>query len=176
MKILEQIQANSITVLRFTCNDDDVIDSIHKIMDAIKKNSSILTVEFLDDFLGCLRSDARSQLLHSLICVPCLQEIRLDDGLIVVSDIADLLRDVKGLKVLVLKNIILQGIEKDFAATEMALHQHCSLKELRVENCRPAVEGISIDALSLQQPSKCQSSGTSTIGAWDPTLASAGSA
>lgn len=149
MKVVEEIQNNSITKLRFTCADDDAIDNIHQIIDSIEKNTSILTVEFLDDFLGCLRNDARSELLHALANIPCLQEVRLEDGLILISDIADLICAVKGLKVLTMKNIIFQGIGQDFEATEMALHQHCSLKEFSLDNCRPAVSGISTDTLVL---------------------------
>lgn len=157
MTIVEQIKSNNITKLRLTWNDDDAIDNIHDLIDAIEKNTSLLTVELLDEFLGCLRNDARSELLRALTFIPCLQEVRLQDGLVAISDITDLLCKVKGLKVLTLKNIILQGIASDFDATEMALHQHCSIKEFSLQDCRPAVSGISMDTLVL--PGKTPATG-----------------
>ena len=149
MTIIEQIKSNSITKLRLSWHDDEAVDNIHSLIEAIEKNSSILTIEFVDEFLGCLRNDARSDVIRALTFIPCLQEVRLEDALVAIPDITDLLVKVKGLKVLTLKNILLQGIKSDFDATEMALHQHCSIKEFSLQDCRPAVSGISMDTLVL---------------------------
>jgi len=66
LDIVTQIQENTVTTLHFTADDDDVIDDIRPVIDAIKDNSSIVKVEFLDDFLGCVRNDSRSELLQAL--------------------------------------------------------------------------------------------------------------
>lgn len=148
-KIVEQIQANVISKLHFTSADDEVIDDVTPIIDAIKSNSSIECVEFLDDFLGCIRNDSRTELLQALCKVPCLNEVHLEDGLIMIDVIADLITKCKGLKILTLNRIILQGVQEDFDTTEMALHQNHSLKELTIKDCSSAIEGIFLNNLVL---------------------------
>lgn len=149
MKIVEQMQDSTITKLRLTCEDEDVIDNIHQVISAVKKNSSLLTVEMVDDFLGCVRNDARSELIRALGCIPCLREVRFEQGLLLIADIAELLCDVKGLEVLIINDIVLQGEEEHFNAVEMALHQHPSIKEFSLAGCHAAIENISLETLEI---------------------------
>ena len=149
MQVIEQIENNTTSKVTFTCEDDDVLDNVHRLIAAIKKNTSLLTIEFLDEFLGCLRSDARSELLGALTKLQSLQELRIEGGLVMIVDIAEIVCDIPGLKVLTLDNVVLQGIEKDFTAMELSLHQHRSLKEFSIEKCHTAVQGISTSGLEL---------------------------
>jgi hypothetical protein len=149
MKLVEQIQDNAITKLTLTCEDEDVVDNIHEVIGVIKKNSSILTVHMVDDFLGCVRNDARTELISALGKVTCLQEVRLEEGLLQIVDIAELLLEVSGLKVLTMKNIVFQGTEEDFRAAELTLKQHPSIKEFSLDGCETAVEEISLETLDI---------------------------
>jgi hypothetical protein len=148
--IAEQIEGNAVTKLRFTSADEEVIDDIKQIIDAIRVNSSIVSVDFLDDFLGCVRNDARSELIQALCHIPCLQEVHLEDGLIMVADITSLLCESKRLTGFTLERIVLQGVQEDFDAAEMALHQNSSLKDFSIKESRAAVEEISLDNFVLQ--------------------------
>lgn len=149
LPIVGKILDNTLTRLSFNGADEDAIDNVKDIIDALKKNSSIVTVEFLGDFLGCVRNDARSELLRALFNIKCLQEVRLEDGLVMIADIAGLISEAKGLKVLTVTRIVLQGVQADFDATEVALHQHNSLKEFTMTDCQPALADLSMDNLRL---------------------------
>jgi Ran GTPase-activating protein (RanGAP) involved in mRNA processing and transport len=147
MTILPQIQGNGITDLRITEGADVVFDNMNALFEALEQNTTIETVHFEQDFLGDLRHDARSKLLKALGKIPTLNEVRFADALLQVSDIADLIVKVKGLRTLTLKNMVLQGISEHFDACEAALYQHGSLKEFDIEECTPAVRGISLEKL-----------------------------
>jgi hypothetical protein len=149
MSIVQQIQNNAITNLRVSREDEDVIENIQQVIEALEKNNTILSVSFYNHFLGCLRNDARSKLMNSLGRISSLQELHLEDALLMVSDITELLVQAKGLKVLTLKNIVLQGVKENFDACEMALYQHGSVKEFRMDNCTPALAAISLERLEL---------------------------
>lgn len=149
VQILEQIKNNAITKVRFTSSDDEIMDNVYQLIAVLKENTSLLTVEFVDEFLGCLRGDARSELVSALTKIQCLQELRIQGGLVMIVDIAEVLCEIQGLKVLTIENVVLQGVEDDFNAMELTLHQHRSLKEFHLENCHPAVEGISTESLQL---------------------------
>lgn len=149
IQVIEQIRNNTISKVKFTCEDDEIIDNVHQLIAVFKKNTSLLSIEFADEFLGCLRSDARSELLGALTKLQSLQELRIEGGLVMIVDIAEILCDIQGLKVLTLDHVVLQGIEKDFHAMELTLHQHRSLKEFSIERCHPAVHGISTANLQL---------------------------
>jgi hypothetical protein len=147
MTLLQQIQGNGITDLRITEGADVVFDNLNALFDALEQNTTIEYVRFEHDFLGDLRNDARSKLLKALGKIPTLNELYLADALLQVSDITDLIVEVKGLRVLSLKKIVLQGVSKEFDACEAALFQHGSLKEFDIEECTPAVQGISVEKL-----------------------------
>ena len=149
LKIVEQILANDISKLHFTDKDDDVIDDVIPVVDAIKQNTSIKCVEFRDDFLGCVRNDSRTELLQALCKIPCLREVHLEDGLIMVEVLVDLISKCDDLQILTLNRIVLQGVQEDFDKTEMALHQNHSLKEFTIKDCCAAIEGISLSNLVL---------------------------
>jgi hypothetical protein len=153
MSIVQQIQNNTVTNLRVSGEDDDVIANIDQVIEALEKNNTILSVTFHNHFLGCLRNDARSKLMNSLGRISSLQEVYLEDALLMVSDVAKLLVQAKGLKVLTLKNIVLQGVKEHFDACEMALY-HCSVKEFSMDSCIPALAEISLESLELAEKKK----------------------
>jgi hypothetical protein len=147
MSILEKIQANEITNLRISDADDDLLDNSHKLIEALKNNTSIVSVRFDADFLGCLRNDARSKLAKAIGKIPSLQEVHLEDALLMVMDIADMLEQAKSLRVLKLNNLVLQGVSEHFDACETALYQHGCLKEFAMDDCIPAMKEISLEKL-----------------------------
>lgn len=147
-ELINDIKNNTITSLTFVGDDDDAIDNVREIISAIQTpNTSITKVEMTDDFLGCVKHDARSDLLRSLGSLTSLQEVKLCEGLLLIRDIAEILLEAKTLKVLSMTDIVLQGVEEDFHALELALHQHPSIKEFVLDDCRPAVEEIDMTAI-----------------------------
>jgi hypothetical protein len=163
MSLLAQIQANEIINLRVSDTDDELLDNVHKFIAAVEQNHTLESMHFEKDFLGCLRNDARSELLQSLGQVSSLQQVHLADACLLVSDIALLLMQAKSLRVLKMNKLVLQGVEKDFDAFEMALLQHGCLKEFEMELCIAAVKTITLD--KLEQAGKKHVSAATATGA-----------
>jgi hypothetical protein len=147
MSVLAQIQANEIINLRVSDADNELLDNVHKFIEALEHNHTLESIHFEDHFLGCLRNDSRSELLQSLGQVSSLQEVHLAGACMLVSDATLLLLQAKSLRVLTINKLVLQGVDKDFDAFEMALLQHGCLKEFEMEQCVPAVKGVSLDKL-----------------------------
>jgi hypothetical protein len=169
-QLINDIRNNVVTSLKFTASsddDDDIIDSVRGVIDAIKSSgptSSITSIEMSDEFLGCVRNDDRSELLRSLGCITTLQHVHLEEGLLLIRDIAELLLEDKTLKSLILKDLVLQGVESDFDAVELALHSHPSIKEFTMDGCRAAVEGIQLNKIELAgQKSSCAHGGAGGV-------------
>jgi hypothetical protein len=149
MSILENIQANDMTNLYISDVDDELFDFCHRLIEALETNTSITSVRFDADFLGCLRSDARSKLVEAIGKIPLLQEVHLEDALLTVIAITNMILQAKSLRVLTLNNVVLQGLSEHFDACATALYQHVCLKEFGVEDCIPAVKDISLEKLHL---------------------------
>jgi hypothetical protein len=162
MSILEKIQVNDVTNLHISDADDELLDNSHKLIEALEKNTSITSVRFDADFLGCLRSDARSKLVKAIGKIPSLQKVHLQDALLMVVDITDMILHAKSLRLLTLNNnVVLQGVSEHFDACETALYQHVCLKEFGVEGCIPAAKDISLE--KLHHPGNKQFCATTSI-------------
>jgi hypothetical protein len=151
MSIAQQSQSNTITRnLRVSGKDEDVIANIHQVMEeAFEKNKTIQSVTFYRHFLGCLRNDARSKLMKSPGRISSPQEDHLEDALLMVPYVAEL-RVQANTVLTLLKKIVLQGVKEHFDACEIALYQHGSVKEYRMDCCiLPALEDISLESLEL---------------------------
>lgn len=88
--LVQQIQTNTITNLGVSDTDDGVVENIHQVIEALEKNNTIISFTFNNDFLGCLRDDARSRLINTLEKVESLREVHLEGAMVRVSDIAQL--------------------------------------------------------------------------------------
>jgi hypothetical protein len=147
MSLLAQIQANEIINLRVSDTDDELLDNAHKFIAALKQNHTLESIHFENEFLGCIRNDARSELLRSLGQVTSLQQVHMAGACVLVSDIALLLMQAKSLRVLKMNKLVLQGVADDFNACEMALFQHGCMREFEMEQCFPAMKEVSLDKL-----------------------------
>jgi hypothetical protein len=149
MTMLEQIQNNDIVDLHISAPADEVFD--HRmgsfLLDALEQNTSIQTIHLEQDFLGDLRNDDRSKLMHSIGQVKSLKEVTLGDALMQINDITKMINSAKSLGSLRLRSMLLQGIESDFDACEATLYQHVCMKEFEMDNCEPAISEISMDKL-----------------------------
>jgi hypothetical protein len=143
MSILENIQANDMTNLYISDVDDELFDFCHRLIEALETNTSITSVRFDADFLGCLRSDARSKLFEVIGKIPSLQEVHLEDAVLMVIDITVMVLQAKSLRALTLNNVVLQGVSEHFDA----FYQHVCLEESGVEDCVPAVKDIYLEKL-----------------------------
>ena len=121
--------------LRVGLGSDGQMNCAHnqKLVEALRANTSIAYIRLHGNFLGCLRITDRRKLIKSIGFVKSIQEVHLDDTLWMVSDIMDMLVEAKGLRVLKLNKLILQGVLEDFQAAEMALYQHICLKEKQIK-------------------------------------------
>ena len=76
--------------------------------------------------------------------IPSLQEIHFDDAMLMVNDLTEVLVHAKGLRVLKLNKIVLQGVPEHFTACESAFYQNFALTEFELEGCLAAVKGVSL--------------------------------
>lgn len=148
MNILEDLQANSIKELHLSDPADEVFGDVGKLVDALEGNTSLSEVRFDGHFLGDLRNDARSKVLLAIGSVTSLKDIFLADSLLLVMDIAKMVKNAKKLETLTLHKLVLQGIEEDFDSFQAALHAHTSLKIFEVDSSIPAVKNISMKKLT----------------------------
>jgi hypothetical protein len=149
MSLLDQIQDNAITNLRLKDTDDEMIDRVYKLVDAISRNTSIESIHFEGEYLGCLRGDARSELIEMIGKLPNLHEVHMGQSLLEISGATKMLMRAKKLRVLKLKSMVLQGVEEDFTACETALYAHMVLKEFEMVDCDAAVDTVSLDSLEM---------------------------
>eukprot|EP00539_Tryblionella_compressa_P019753 CAMPEP_0178866316 /NCGR_PEP_ID=MMETSP0747-20121128/4882_1 /TAXON_ID=913974 /ORGANISM="Nitzschia punctata, Strain CCMP561" /LENGTH=173 /DNA_ID=CAMNT_0020533169 /DNA_START=10 /DNA_END=531 /DNA_ORIENTATION=+ len=155
MSILEQIQSNTITNLHLSTDPDEEFDRVSSFIDAIGSNTSIETVKFDEDFVGCFRHDDRSDLLKALSKIPSLKEVHLADACLLVKDITEILVQAKGLVSFSLKDVVLQGDDKTLKACELAIHQHPCLKKFDLTDCTTAIKDLSVDGLQVASSKSC---------------------
>ncbi len=131
----------------FASPDGDVVfDFLH----ALKQNTSITQIRLTDDFLCCLRADARSKVIRALAddLGSSLTDIVLGDTLMQVVDLTYIVTMSTPLRSLALHNVVLQGAEAQFRALENALLQHASLKEFDMsDSCESAIKEIDLTRL-----------------------------
>jgi hypothetical protein len=147
MGILEDIKGNTVTELTLSVPVDEVTEDIHDLFKALGANRSIESVHLNEDFIGDLRSNTRTELLTALASLPTLKEVHLADGLLMVQGVGEMVVKAKSLRVLSLKNIVLQGEEDNFKACERALYQHPNLKEFEMIDCDAALKDVKLDGL-----------------------------
>jgi Ran GTPase-activating protein (RanGAP) involved in mRNA processing and transport len=142
MSIFEDIKGNTATDLNLSVPADEVTEDIHEFFKALGANRSIESVNLSEDFIGDLRSESRSELLSALGSIPTLKEVHLADGLLMIQGVGEMVMNAKSLKVLSLKNIVLQGNDEHFKACESALYQHPNLKEFEMIDCDAALKDM----------------------------------
>eukprot|EP00980_Cylindrotheca_fusiformis_P002146 scaffold481_cov208-Cylindrotheca_fusiformis.AAC.12 len=148
MRIIEQIEANSITEITLSQDADEISDNVNIIIDALRKNESLVSIRLEEHFLGELRNDSRRQVLEAIGLIPTLKRVHLGNSLLVVNGITKMLCEATSLCELSLGEVLLQGIQQDFNALEAALHSHPALKVFTMEACTPAIRGISLEPLA----------------------------
>ncbi|KAL3944497.1 MAG: hypothetical protein SGBAC_001418 [Bacillariaceae sp.] len=149
MTVLEQIKANNISELNLSQDADEISEETSEIVDALRNNTSIVSIRFEGEFLGDMRNDSRLEVVEAIGMIPTLQRVYLADTLLLVSGVAKMLCKATGLRELSISNMLLQGIESDFSALEATLASHNSLKIFKMAKCKPAVKDISLDGLTL---------------------------
>ena len=71
----------------------------------------------------------------------------VSDALMQVVDITTFIKNCKGLKSLVLHNLTLQGVQEDFEDCEKAIMGNKALKDVKLEDVKPALDSIDITKL-----------------------------
>ena len=138
--VISQLEFNDISELVLSEDDEECIDEAMYISKALAQNYSVNVIR-LNEYLACLRNDDRTEFIEAIGSALSIQEVHIDGGLIQVDDLVALLFCAKTLKVLKLKNVVLQVIQEHFQELERSLY-HKDLKDFALENVTPAVEGI----------------------------------
>ena len=148
MTIIEDIRANQVVDLHLK-NDipKAYFKETSKMVDALTDNTSIESVQFDKDFIGCVFGNERGELLNQVAKLPNLKEVFLGDAGLMVDAIATLLKNAKGLKKMSLHRLVMQGIEKDFNGLEAVLYQHGSLKAFEMDDCVASNEYIDMEKI-----------------------------
>ena len=112
-------------------------------------STNITAVYLTGDFVGSLRSKERQEVLQTLGTLPNLRELHLEEGLLMIADVATMLLKAKSIITFSMRHMVLQGHPEDFDACEVALKHHGTLKDFRIMDCTPALEEISLDKLEI---------------------------
>ena len=147
MNIIEEIRANEVVNLHLNADPDEYFGDIREMIAALKDNTSIESIQFDTDFIGCVFGTERGELLNQIAKLPNLKEVFLGDAGLMVDAIATLLKNAKGLKKISLHRLVMQGIEKDFDGLEAVLYQHGSLKAFEMDDCVASNEGIDMEKI-----------------------------
>jgi hypothetical protein len=145
--ILEKICANEIVDLHLSLVPEEYFGETKEMVEALRDNTSIVTVKFDKEFIACVHGRERGDILDQLAGLPNLKEVFIGDAGLMVDVIAELLGNAKSLRKLSLSRLVLQGAKSDFDALESALHRHGSLKEFEMDDCIASNEDIDITKL-----------------------------
>ena len=147
MTIIEKIRANKVVYHHLNAPPEEYFGETSEMIAALRDNTSIESIQFDKDFIGCVFGRVGSELLNQVAKLPNLKEVFLGDADLMVNAIATLLKNAKGLKNICLRRLVMQGIEKDFEGLAVILHQHGSLKGFRIEDCVASDEDIDIEKI-----------------------------
>jgi hypothetical protein len=147
MTILNDICRNKTVDLHLSSVPEDYFVETKDIVEALRQNTSIVTVRFDKEFISCVCGRERGELLDQLAELPSLQELFLGDAGLMVEVITKLVGNAKSLRKLTLSGLVMQGIESDFDSLENALHGHGSLKEFEMNECIASNGNIDIKKL-----------------------------
>ena len=147
MTILGKICANKIVDLHLSAVPEDYFLETKDMVEALRQNTSIVSVRFDKEFISCVYGRERGDLLDQLAELPNLKELFLGDAGLMVEVITKLVGKAKSLRKLTLSGLVMQGIESDFNTLETALHGHASLKEFEMEECIASNDDIDIAKL-----------------------------
>jgi hypothetical protein len=147
MTIIEEIRANQVVDLHLNALPTEYFGETSEMITALKDNTSIESIKFDKDFIGCVFGRERGELLNQVAKLPNLKEVFLGDAGLMVDAIATLLKNAKGLKKISLHRLVMQGIKKDFDGLEAVLHQHGSLKDFQMEDCVASNENIDMEKI-----------------------------
>lgn len=135
--ILDDIKNNAIEELHLSNVPEDYFGTAEEFADAMKVNTSIQTVIFDQDFLGCTAAKERAIIVSSVGHLPNIQKVVLKDSLLMVGVcVTNLLKNAKQLHELSLENCTLQGVPSDFDMLQGALGEKAgTLKSLHITTC-----------------------------------------
>jgi hypothetical protein len=146
--IIEKIKNNDIDILALKEAPEDYFEEVDEFVHALSGNTSIDTVKFTDDFLGCAYGKDRAVFVEAISKLPNLHSVTLSHSLLRVPALTTLLKNAQGLKVLTLKEMVLQGLPQDIEALESALYQHSSMKDFSMMDCSSPVEGVDLEKVA----------------------------
>jgi hypothetical protein len=146
--VIEKIKSNDIATLVLKECPEDYFEEVDEFVQALLGNTSIDTVMFTNDFLGCAYGNDRVVLVEAISKLPKLQSVTLSHSLLRIPALTTLLKNAKCIKFLTLKEIVLQGLPRDIDALESALYQHRSMKDFSMMDCSCPVEGVDLETVA----------------------------
>jgi len=146
-KILDEIKNNEIYLLELAHTSDYYFDSPKEFTDALAQNTSIQSVEFYGDFIGCLRGRERTEIVEAVGKLPNLRSVTLADSCLMVKSAISLLESAKSLKEFTMKRIVMQGLQVDFDNLESAIYMHPALNSYTMKECIAANRNVDMAPL-----------------------------
>ena len=143
--IIDQIKNNKVSVLALSESPEDYFGDTKEFLDALSKNTSIHTVEFTKDFIGCFFGKERVAVVESIGKLPNIQAVTLSDSCLLIHGVANMLNSANGLRSLNMTRICMQGLQGDFDRLEKALHNHTMLKGFHMVDCTAANDDIDLE-------------------------------
>lgn len=157
--LLKEIISNEITSLDLSEDCDNLPFDVFALIDALEENASITTVRLDGLFLGCLRVDARGEIVRTVARLPSLHNVALGEACLLVKDLSSLINTARQLCTISFHRVVFQGIQEDFDAMETALNQHPTLKGCEISDSITAVPDIDLERVknATREHSTCLS-------------------
>ena len=152
MNILDQINDNAITDVRLNDTEHKKLwkgNGVEQLIEALSKNTSIESIRFEGEFLGCVRSEPRKTLIETIGKLPNLHEVHMNESLLDISAMTKMIISAKNLRILKLNAIVFQGAKEGIPDCVVALHAHMSMKEFEMKDCLATDSSISLQPLEL---------------------------
>jgi hypothetical protein len=147
MTIIQDISANQVVDLHLNDIPSAYFKETREMIAALKDNTSIESLRFNKDFIGCVLCDDRGKLLDQVTKLPNLKDVFLGDAGLMVEVIVTLLKHANNLRQISLHRLTMQGTQEDFDGLEAALYQHGSLKDFQMDDCVASIEDIDIEKI-----------------------------
>jgi hypothetical protein len=148
-QLLEQIENDNITSLTLEATPKETLEKKkpEALIEALGKNTSLVSVTMQTDFLACLRGDIRSQVVQAIGKLPSLQSVSLGNSLLLAPDLITLVKTAKSLTTLTLTDICLQGEPTFIEDLQRTIASHASLKDFTLSNCMASNQSVNLSAL-----------------------------
>jgi hypothetical protein len=142
---VEGILSNNADKLVIGDSPESVFSEVSEIVDALQTNTVIVQCRFDRYFFKGLKAEEKQLILGQCAQLKTLKRVHLLAASVQVSLVSKVLDDSKGLEVLELGHMTLEGSPDDFQKFNESLKNHSSLKEFILTDFNVADDSIKLD-------------------------------